>query len=140
MIEETQINLLTEDGNILKPDCSITGSLKTKREISAKPSKSIMRNYVLLSKSPIYIQLLSRKEKPDFLNLGYQGVVHDTTDLKILGGLLPICSHCKKIRDDKGYWSQVENYISRHSRALFSHGICPDCVKKYYPQMLDFEK
>jgi PAS domain S-box-containing protein len=72
--------------------------------------------------------------------IGYHGVVHDTTDLKILGGLLPICSHCKKIRDDKGYWSQVEKYISQHSRALFSHSICPDCAKKYYSDMLDFEK
>jgi response regulator RpfG family c-di-GMP phosphodiesterase len=46
-----------------------------------------------------------------------------------LSGLLPICMHCKKIRDDKGYWNQLETYISEHSEALFSHGICPECYK-----------
>ena len=53
--------------------------------------------------------------------------------IKSLKGLLPICSSCKKIRDDKGYWSQVEVYVSEHSEAEFSHGICPDCAKKLYP-------
>jgi len=55
-------------------------------------------------------------------------------NVRKLSGLLPICSSCKKIRDDKGYWNQIEQYISEHSEALFSHGICPDCVKKLYPQ------
>lgn len=50
-----------------------------------------------------------------------------------LEGLLPICSHCKKIRDDKGYWHQVELYVRDHSQAEFSHGICPECAKKHYP-------
>jgi len=54
-------------------------------------------------------------------------------EVKTLSGLLPICMHCKKIRDDKGYWNQIETYISQHSSAEFSHGICQDCVEKYYP-------
>jgi PAS domain S-box-containing protein len=54
------------------------------------------------------------------------------SEIKHLRGLLPICSHCKKIRDDKGYWQRVESYISQYTDAEFSHGICPDCVKKYY--------
>lgn len=49
-----------------------------------------------------------------------------------LSGLLPICASCKKIRDDKGYWTQIESYIRDHSEAEFSHGICPDCAKKMY--------
>jgi hypothetical protein len=53
--------------------------------------------------------------------------------VKLLSGLLPICSSCKKIRDDKGYWNQIESYIREHSEAEFSHGICPDCAKKLYP-------
>jgi hypothetical protein len=53
--------------------------------------------------------------------------------VRILSGLLPICASCKKIRDDKGYWNQIESYISDHSEAEFSHGICPDCFKKLYP-------
>ena len=54
-----------------------------------------------------------------------------------LNGLLPICAHCKKIRDDKGYWKQIESYISEHSEAEFSHGICPECAKKLYPEFFD---
>jgi PAS domain S-box-containing protein len=53
--------------------------------------------------------------------------------VKLLSGLLPICASCKKIRDDKGYWSQVESYIQKHSEATFTHGICPDCIRKLYP-------
>jgi hypothetical protein len=52
---------------------------------------------------------------------------------KILEGLLPICSACKKIRDDKGYWNRIEEYIRDHSEAEFSHGICQECAKKFYP-------
>jgi len=52
---------------------------------------------------------------------------------KMLSGLLPICSSCRKIRDDEGYWKQIEEYIREHSEAEFSHGICPDCAKKLYP-------
>ncbi len=51
-----------------------------------------------------------------------------------LSGLLPICASCKKIRDDKGYWNQIEAYIRDHSEADFSHGICPDCSRKLYPE------
>ncbi|MGB5985951.1 MAG: PAS domain-containing protein [Desulfobacterales bacterium] len=54
-------------------------------------------------------------------------------EIKTLSGLLPICAACKKIRDDKGYWNQIEGYIQDHSDAQFSHGICPDCAKKLYP-------
>lgn len=50
-----------------------------------------------------------------------------------LSGLLPICAHCKKIRDGHGHWEQVESYIMHHSRASFSHGICPECMVQYYP-------
>ena len=55
-------------------------------------------------------------------------------EVKQLSGLLPICSHCKQIRDDKGYWNQIESYIGAHSEVNFSHGICPDCAKKFYPE------
>ena len=56
-------------------------------------------------------------------------------EVKQLSGMLPICASCKKIRDDKGYWNQIESYIGAHSEAKFSHGICPDCVKKLYPEL-----
>ena len=57
--------------------------------------------------------------------------------VKQLQGLLPICSYCKKIRDDQNYWQQVENYISEHSEAQFSHSICPDCYERRVKPELD---
>jgi PAS domain S-box-containing protein len=56
-------------------------------------------------------------------------------EVKTLSGLLPICASCKKIRDDRGYWNSVEGYIQARSQATFTHGLCPDCIKKYLPDM-----
>lgn len=55
--------------------------------------------------------------------------------VKLLSGLLPICASCKKIRDDEGYWHQVEVYIREHSEADFSHGVCPECMERLYPEI-----
>lgn len=87
---------------------------------------------------------------------GFKGIIRDITErkraegereklirelqqalknVKALSGLLPICASCKKIRDDEGYWKQIESYISDHSEAEFSHGICPDCLRKLYPDV-----
>ena len=57
--------------------------------------------------------------------------------IKILQGIIPICSFCKKIRDDQGSWDQMEAYISQRSEAEFSHGVCPECMKKHYPEYCD---
>ena len=57
------------------------------------------------------------------------------SEVKTLRGFLPICASCKKIRDDKGYWNQLEVYISAHSDASFSHGLCPECARKLYPDL-----
>ena len=54
-------------------------------------------------------------------------------EVKQLSGLLPICAGCKKIRDDHGYWKQIESYIAAHSQATFTHGLCPECGRKYFP-------
>ena len=90
--------------------------------------------------------------------LGYQGIIRDISErkrieeereklihelqdalanIKTLRGLLPICSYCKKIRDDKGYWNRIESYIQDHSGAEFTHGMCPECMKKLYPDLVD---
>ncbi|MBI5822021.1 MAG: hypothetical protein HZA88_23865 [Verrucomicrobia bacterium] len=66
------------------------------------------------------------KQKNDDLQNAFQ-------EIKQLKGIIPICANCKKIRDDKGYWHQVEVYIGEHTAAEFSHGLCPDCVKKLHP-------
>jgi hypothetical protein len=56
-------------------------------------------------------------------------------EVKTLSGMLPICAQCKKIRDDRGYWNQIESYIGARSNAKFSHGICPECVVQLYPEL-----
>lgn len=61
-------------------------------------------------------------------------------EIKTLSGLLPICSHCKKIRNDGGYWEQLEGYISQHTSAKFSHGICPECMAALYPDYVKKKK
>ncbi len=58
------------------------------------------------------------------------------TKIKALRGLLPICANCKKIRDDQGYWNRIETYIQEHSEAEFSHGLCPECAKLLYPDLV----
>jgi ligand-binding sensor domain-containing protein len=65
-----------------------------------------------------------------------ESAVHDALSrAKILQGLLPICAHCKKVRDDQGYWTRIEDYIRSHSEAEFSHGYCPDCLEKEYAEL-----
>ena len=56
-------------------------------------------------------------------------------EVRQLSGLLPICTNCKGIRDDKGYWNQIEDYISTHTEAILSHSICPKCAKELYPDL-----
>ncbi len=77
------------------------------------------------------------KDKRDMAEKKNEELIADLktalANVKQLSGLLPICSHCKKIRDDKGYWNQIEKYIYEHSEVQFSHGICQECAKKYYP-------
>lgn len=73
---------------------------------------------------------------------GLQGELHQRIheleealdQIKTLKGLIPMCAGCKKIRDDQGYWQQVEEYILEHSEAAVSHGLCPECIAKYYPE------
>ena len=79
---------------------------------------------------PGMIELQNKRKKE--LNEAKQKV-------RILSGLLPICANCKKIRDDKGYWNQIELYIDDHSEAEFTHGICPECSKKLYPELHEDE-
>jgi len=79
-----------------------------------------------------FSRLLS--EKNQALLIEKQQLEKALKDIKALSGLLPICSNCKKIRNDDGYWEQVEVYVRDHSEAEFSHGICPECVKELYPE------
>jgi len=75
-----------------------------------------------------------RKQAEEALKQERDNLQDALAEVKTLSGLLPICANCKKIRDDKGYWNQIEVYIRDHSEADFSHSICPECAKKLYPE------
>jgi hypothetical protein len=72
---------------------------------------------------------LNKKEKE--LKKVNEDLVKALKSVKELGALLPMCISCKKIRSDKGYWDRMENYVMEHSKASFSHGICPDCLQEF---------
>ena len=88
--------------------------IKSFREIIHKNLELLYMNHVLGEKNKRLIDYIS--------------------EIQTLRGILPLCSFCKKIRNDEGYWEQVDVYIQRHSQADISHSICPDCMKKYYPE------
>lgn len=75
----------------------------------------------------------SRKAREQELKKRTQELEQALKEVKVLRGFIPICASCKKIRNDQGYWQLVEAYIREHSEAEFSHGICPDCIKKFFP-------
>ena len=74
-----------------------------------------------------------RKAREGELRRSNEELQNALRDVKVLRGLIPICASCKKIRNDEGFWQQLEEYIGEHSDAEFSHGICQPCVKKLYP-------
>ena len=76
------------------------------------------------------------EERTSKLQSSNEQLQHALNKVKLLSGFLPICASCKKIRDDNGYWNQIESYIKEHSEAQFSHGICPECTDKLYPGLL----
>jgi PAS domain S-box-containing protein len=88
----------------------------------------------IIGASTVALDISKRKrEEAEWMRL-IQELTDALAHVKTLSGLLPICASCKKIRDDKGYWQQVETYIKDRSDADFTHGICPECVKRLYPE------
>jgi len=86
----------------------------------------------LLEKEKIKVTKTNKKLKEKI-----HEVAKASAKIKKLSGLLPICARCKKIRDDKGYWNQIEAYITTHSEAEFSHSICPECARELYPDLMN---
>lgn len=83
--------------------------------------------------SPLFSSIKKSEEKQKKLVTELQEAIGR---IKTLSGIIPICASCKKIRDDQGYWNQVEAYVRDHSEAEFSHSICPDCAQRLYPEFL----
>jgi PleD family two-component response regulator len=99
-------------------------------------------DYITKPFNPDMVQLrvrnhLELKKQRDTLEQRTRELEKALAEIKVLKGVIPICAQCKKIRDDQGCWNQLEAYISEHSDAEFSHGICPSCVKELYPEQYD---
>jgi PAS domain S-box-containing protein len=141
-IPELADSYAADDRDVMQSGCP----LYNREEVTVLPSGE--KGWLLVSKMPL--------RDTEGKIIGLVGISHDITErkrieeekdklvsdlqkalseVKTLRGFLPICSNCKKIRDDKGYWNQIESYIRDHSDAEFSHGICPECAKKLYPDM-----
>jgi phosphoserine phosphatase RsbU/P len=91
-------------------------------------------NRELLARVEAMMRIIRAERERDRLIQELQAAM---ASIKTLKGLLPICASCKKIRNDKGYWQQVESYLAEHAEVRFSHGICPDCMVKLYPEFVD---
>ena len=85
----------------------------------------------IIAIKPVFIRIKNVEEEQRALAVSLQAALDN---IKVLKGLLPICANCKKIRKDDGYWQQIESYITENSGTQFSHGICPDCIRKLYPE------
>lgn len=88
---------------------------------------------LLITNKQLKLEIMSRKQIEEERERLIIELTYAITRLKQLKGLLPICAACKKIRDDQGFWSNLETYVQNHSDAEFSHGICTRCMKKLYP-------
>ena len=93
----------------------------------------ILRRHIELN-SKLSAEAIESEHLRKELEITIEQLKDTISKVKTLSGFLPICSSCKKIRDDKGYWNQIESYISEHSEVDFSHSICPACEKKLYPE------
>jgi PAS domain S-box-containing protein len=97
-------------------------------KIPVRNKKGVISGIVGLCRDITEMKQLMLKHQQAIAEL--QSALHN---IKVLHGLIPMCSSCKKIRDDKGFWQRVEAYLENHSDAQFTHGLCPDCVSKLYP-------
>ena len=128
-------------GNLFLPEIRTTG----RREGSAKWVSSYF--YAITDQAGrvdrvvvLTEDITARKEAEDEREQLIGELRTALADITTLRGLLPICAHCKKIRDDQGYWNRIEAYISQHTDVSFSHGICPECAEKYYPGVKLYSK
>lgn len=148
--------LLTEAINFYHPDDQELLSRAVQRALEHGEPYDIEIRLITAKNNHIWTRSICQPEVVNGRTVKLKGAFQDITDrkqseaerdqmikalqkalkeIKTLKGIVPICSHCKKIRDDKGYWNQLEEYLQKYSEADFSHGICPACAEKIYPDL-----
>jgi len=131
---DIKLNMISYLGfPVLYPDQSVFGTiciLDNKENAYSDLTEKLMLQLKKLIESNLAIVYMNQELGEEKLNL--KDVIQE---IKTLRGILPICSKCKKIRDDKGYWNQIEEYITDHSEVKFSHGLCPQCEREMYNSM-----
>lgn len=132
---ETILKELTERGNVR--DKELKFRIKSGEILIGLYSAEVIQ----INNQPCVISTISDITERKIAEVEREKLIQELgnalSELKILGGMLPICSSCKKIRNDSGYWQQIEQYLSEHSDAEFSHSLCPDCIRRLYPDMAD---
>ncbi len=104
-----------------------------------KPPKSDEIDRAIMVATARHTDLMALRRMKEILEIKKSALEKALGEVKTLRGFIPICASCKNIKDDQGYWHRVEEYVRDHTDADFSHGLCPDCVKKLYPE-LDIKK
>lgn len=139
--------------NIQLPSILLTGA--GSENLAVEALKSGAENYIIKDNKSGYLDLLplvsmdayqnfqnrisckQAEEEKEQLIIELQSSL---AEVKKLSGLIPICATCKKIRDDKGFWNQIEKYITEHSEALFTHGVCPECASEMLAELKSLKK
>lgn len=124
-----------KDGNVYKAEKAVTTNDGTMHvEIMSSPIKNSIGEIVAVAEIKRAItERINLEIERERLICELESAL---SEIKVLRGLLPICSHCKKIRNSKGYWDQVDTYISRNTDTKFSHCICPDCFKEHHSDLV----
>ena len=105
-------------------------------DVSVRVSPVCMPSGELIGASAICRDITAQKHADTERELLVAELQHALAEVKTLRGMLPICAWCKKVRDDEGYWGQIESYLESHSEMQFTHGICPDCIAKYHQHVI----
>ncbi len=138
------LSLVELTGKIAKGDFSARVVITKKDEfgILARSFNNMAENLRLTTTSikSLENEILLRKNSENEKEKLIVSLQNAANEIKTLKGILPICTHCKKIRDDEGYWNIIEAYIQKNSDAELSHSICPECAKKYYPDLDIYDK
>jgi PAS domain S-box-containing protein len=123
-------DLANEEQGLLQADGQELPVLKTAVFVTLAGREHVVESF---------LDITARKKAEEEQERLIGELQHALAEVRRLSGLLPICASCKKIRDDQGYWQQIEAYIQDHSEAEFSHSVCPECAKKLYPDLFEEE-